>query len=129
MEAKNYFLDRKMNLRKPTTSMKYGRLVVFIRHDSAEIQGFKYVLTLGIGTLKAMASTGVFVRVVRALKRSISCDSPTPRTVLTFQNIGKTTVTKRWAQREILMRGGATHRRNRTTEKSGRFDEIEYQDD
>jgi hypothetical protein len=26
--------------------------------------------------------------------------------------------------------GGATHRRNRTpTEKSGRFDEIEYQDD
>jgi thiamine phosphate synthase YjbQ (UPF0047 family) len=27
--------DRKMNLRE--ASMKYGRLVVFIRHDSAEI--------------------------------------------------------------------------------------------
>jgi mevalonate kinase len=51
--------------------MKYGRLVVFIRHDSAEIWGFRCGLTLVIGTLKVMASTGVFVRVVFALKHSI----------------------------------------------------------
>jgi hypothetical protein len=44
--------------------MKYGRFVVFIRHDSAEIWGFGYGLTLGTGTLKIMTSTGVFVRVV-----------------------------------------------------------------
>jgi hypothetical protein len=51
--------------------MKYGRLVVFIRFDSAEIWGFRYGLTLVIGTLKIMASTGVFVRVICALKHSI----------------------------------------------------------
>jgi mevalonate kinase len=59
-----------MNLRQVT--MKYDGLVVFIRHDSAEIWGFRYGLTLVIGTLKIMASTGVFVRVVCALKHSIS---------------------------------------------------------
>ena len=59
-----------MNLRKAT--MKHGRLVVFIRHDSAEIWRFRYGLTPFIGTLKIMAGTGVFVRVVFALKHSIS---------------------------------------------------------
>ena len=46
--------------------MKYGRLVVFIRPDSAEIWGFRYGLTLtpAIGNVKIMASAGVFVRVV-----------------------------------------------------------------
>ena len=58
-----------MNVRKAT--MKYGRLVVFVRHDSAEIWGFRYGLKLVIGTLEIMASTGVFVRVVCALKHSI----------------------------------------------------------
>ena len=52
--------------------MKYGRLVVYIRHDSAEILGFRYGLALGIGTLKIMASTGVFVLVPSALKHQIS---------------------------------------------------------
>ena len=52
-------------------TMKYDRLVVFIRYDSAEIWGFRYGLTLAIGTLKIMASTGVFVHVVFALKHSI----------------------------------------------------------
>jgi hypothetical protein len=51
--------------------MKYGRLVVNIRNDSAEIWGFRYGLTLVIGTLKVIASTGVFVRVVCALKHSV----------------------------------------------------------
>ena len=55
-----------MNLSK--VSMKYGRLDVFIRHDSAEIWGFRYGLTHGIGILKIIARTGVFVRVVFALK-------------------------------------------------------------
>jgi hypothetical protein len=54
--------DRKMNLR--IVAMKYGCLVVLIRHDSAEIWGFRYGLTLVIGTIKTMASTGVFVRVL-----------------------------------------------------------------
>jgi len=51
-----------MDLRKVT--LKYGRLVVFIRHDSAERWGFRYGLTLAIGNLQIMASTGVFVRVI-----------------------------------------------------------------
>jgi hypothetical protein len=51
--------------------MKYGRLVVFIRYDSAEIWGLRYGLTLVIGTIKIMASTGVLVHVVCALKHSI----------------------------------------------------------
>ena len=70
-----------MNLREVTK--KYGRLAVFIRHDSAEIWGFRYGVTLGISTPKIMASTGVFVRVVRALKRSFSSFSYTPSTILT----------------------------------------------
>jgi hypothetical protein len=63
--------------------MKCGRLVVFIRNDSAEIWGFKYGLSLVICTLKIVARTGVFVRVVCALKRSISCDPQTPSIILT----------------------------------------------
>jgi hypothetical protein len=58
-----------MNLRKVT--MKYCLLVVFIRHGCAEIWGLRYGLALGIGTLKVMASNGIFVRVAFALKRSI----------------------------------------------------------
>jgi hypothetical protein len=59
--------------------MKYGGLVVFIRHDSAEIWG----LTLVIGTLKIMASTVVFVRVICALKHSIKIFSLVLRMILT----------------------------------------------
>jgi hypothetical protein len=70
-----------MNQREVT--MIYGRLVVFIRHDSAEIWGFSYGLTLGIGTLKIMASTGVFVLVVCALKHSISGHRRQPSAILT----------------------------------------------
>jgi hypothetical protein len=68
-----------MNLRK--ANMKYGCLVVFIHHDSAEIRGFRYGLTLIIGALKIMASTGVFVRVVCALKRSIK-KFPSPSSII-----------------------------------------------
>jgi hypothetical protein len=59
-------------------------LVVLIRHDSAEIWGFKYGLILVIGTLKIMASTGVFMRVVCALKHSISSFLTTPSRILTL---------------------------------------------
>ena len=48
----------------PDVTMKYGRLVVFICRNSAEIWGFRYELTLGIGALKIMASTDVFEHVV-----------------------------------------------------------------
>jgi hypothetical protein len=58
-----------MDLRE--INMKYNRLIVFIRRDSAEIWGFRYGVALGISTLKIMASTGVFVRVVFALKHPI----------------------------------------------------------
>jgi hypothetical protein len=57
-----------MNLLKDTT---HDHLVVFIRHDSAMIWGFRYGLTLVIGTLKIMARNGVFIRVASALERSI----------------------------------------------------------
>ena len=70
-----------MNLREFT--MKYARLVVFICHDSAEILGFRYVLTTGMGTLKIMASTGVFVRVIYDLKRPISSDGRTSSMIST----------------------------------------------
>jgi hypothetical protein len=70
-----------MNLREVT--INFGRLIFFIRHDSAEIWGFRYGLKLGIGTLKIMASTGVLVRVVCALKRPISFDSRISGTILT----------------------------------------------
>jgi hypothetical protein len=49
-------------------TLKCDHLIVFISHDSAEIWGFRYRLTLVIGTLKITASTGVFVRVFCALK-------------------------------------------------------------
>jgi hypothetical protein len=58
MEAKKYFSDHKINLHEVT--MKYGRLVFYIRHDFAEIWGFRYGLTLFIGILKIMASTVFF---------------------------------------------------------------------
>jgi hypothetical protein len=70
-----------MNLRE--VNVQYNCLVVFIRHDSAEIWGVRYGLILGIGTLKIMASTDVFVRVLCDLKRSISCDARTSSTILT----------------------------------------------
>ena len=54
-----------MNLRK--VIMKYGYLVVFIRHGSAEIWGFQYGVTLGLGTLEIIARTGFFGLVVCAL--------------------------------------------------------------
>jgi hypothetical protein len=72
-----------MNLRIVT--MKYGRLVVFIRYYSAEIRGFRYGLKkLGIGALKIMVSTGVFARVVCALKHSIQIFSSSPNMILTL---------------------------------------------
>jgi predicted transcriptional regulator len=63
--------------------MKYDRLAVFIRHYSAEIWGVRYGLTHVIGTPKIIAGTGVFVRVVCALKRSIKNFPWTPRTIFT----------------------------------------------
>jgi hypothetical protein len=66
--------------------MKYGRLIVFIRSDSAEIWGFRYGLTLVIGTQKNIASTSVFVRVVFALKHSIKNFPSAPSMVMTKKN-------------------------------------------
>ena len=70
-----------MDLRN--NNLKYGRLAVCIRRDSAEIWGFRYGLTLVIGTIKIMASTGVFVLVVCALKHSISGHGGQPCMILT----------------------------------------------
>jgi hypothetical protein len=81
MKAKNISETGKLNLRKVT--MKYGRLAVFIRHDSAEIWGFRYGLTLFIGTLEIIASNGVFVRVVCALKHPTKKFSWSPSFILT----------------------------------------------
>jgi len=63
--------------------MKHGRFVVFISHDSAEIWGFRYAFTLAIRTLKIMAITGVFVRVVFALKHPIKNFPCSPSMILT----------------------------------------------
>jgi mevalonate kinase len=80
MTAKS-ILRPEINLREVT--MKYGHLIVFTRNDSAEIWGFRYALTLFIGTLKIMASTGAFVRVVCALKHSMSSFPCSPSMILT----------------------------------------------
>jgi hypothetical protein len=69
-----------MNLRDVTR--KNGRLVV-IRHNSAEIWWFKYGLTISIGTLKIMASIGVFVLLVRALIQPNSGHGRQPTIILT----------------------------------------------
>jgi hypothetical protein len=63
--------------------MKYGRLVVFKRHDSAEIWGLRFRLKLAIGTQKIMAITGVFVRVVCSFKHSIKNFTSRPSMILT----------------------------------------------
>jgi hypothetical protein len=69
-----------MNLRK--VNMKYGSLIVFIRSDSAEIWGFRYGLTLVIGTQRVMAGTGVFVRVVCALNSATKSEPSQPSVIL-----------------------------------------------
>jgi hypothetical protein len=74
--TKKFFLTPKINLRE--VYMEYDRMVVFIRHDSAKIWGFRYELTLVIGTLKNMASTGIFVLVTCNLKHSISGNGRQP---------------------------------------------------
>jgi hypothetical protein len=53
-------------------TIKYGRLVVFTRHDSAGICEFRYGLTLVNSTPKIMAGAGVFVRVARAFRRPLA---------------------------------------------------------
>ena len=69
-KSTKHFWDREMNFRE--VAMKSASLVVFIRHDSAEIWEFRYGLALGLGTKKNTASTVVFVFVVCALKHAIS---------------------------------------------------------
>jgi hypothetical protein len=71
-----------MNLREVT--MKNGRLVAFISHDSAEIPGLRYELTLGISALKIMASTVFFVLLIRAFKHSISGHGRQPSAIFFF---------------------------------------------
>jgi hypothetical protein len=46
-------------------------VLVFILNASAEIWGFRYVLALGIGTIKIIASTVVFGRVVFLLSNPL----------------------------------------------------------
>jgi hypothetical protein len=77
-----FFGDRRRNLRE--VNMQYGRLIVFIRHDFAEIWGFRYGLTLIIGTLTIMVTTGVFRRIVFSLKRPISSFPCSPSIFFTY---------------------------------------------
>jgi len=65
--------------------MKYGYLVVFIRHGSAGIWGFQYGITLGLGTLKIMARTGFFGLVVCALNCATKRDPSEPRMILAYR--------------------------------------------
>jgi hypothetical protein len=66
---------------------EYGILIVFIRYLSAEIWGFRNGLTLGIGTQKNMAGTGVFVRVVCALNCATKSDPSQPSMILAHRKI------------------------------------------
>jgi hypothetical protein len=65
--------------------MKYGRFVVLIHNDSAEVWVFRHRLTLVIGAQNIMASTGVFVRVNYALRiSSFPCSQRMLVTYLTY---------------------------------------------
>ena len=72
-----------MNLRKDI--MIYGYLVVFIRHGSAEIWGFQYGVTLGLGALEIMARTGFFGLVVCALNCATKSDPSEPSMILAYR--------------------------------------------
>ena len=72
-----------MNLRKDIT--KYAYLIVFIRHGSAEIWGFQYGVTLGLGTLEIMARTGFFGLVVCALNWATKGDPSEPSMILAYR--------------------------------------------
>ena len=72
-----------MNLRKDI--MKYGYLVVFIRHGSARIWGFQYGVTLGLGTLGIMARTGFFGLVVFALNCATKRFQHQPSMILAYR--------------------------------------------
>jgi hypothetical protein len=100
---------------------KYDHLVVFIRHNSAEIRGFRYGLTLGIGNLKMLASSGVFVHAVSTLKRFISYASLPPRMILTNLNQRKSQV---GPERDFYERTQRKKKNRTLTESSSRFDTI-----
>ena len=104
--------------------MKYGGLVVFIRNDSTETWGFRYGLTLVFGTLKIMAGTGVFVRVVCSLKHSIKSFSSAPSIIFTSIEHKQSHSHQKWAQIEIFTRGGNAQTSRPPTENSGKFDKI-----
>jgi hypothetical protein len=107
-----------MNLRE--VNMKYYRFVVFIRQDSAEIWGFRYGLALGIGTVKVMASIGVYLRVICYLKRSVSSDARTSSMILTSIKDKQSRSYQKMIQVNISPRE-TTHKTSRTpTENSGR---------
>ena len=71
-----------MNMRKYITIYDY--LIVFIRHGSAEIWGFQYGVTLGLGTLEIMARTGFLGLVVCALNWATKSDPSEPNMILVF---------------------------------------------
>ena len=54
------------------------------RHGSAEIWGFQYGVTLGLGTLEVMARTGFFGFVVCALNCAFKRFPSKPSTILTY---------------------------------------------
>jgi hypothetical protein len=105
--------------------MKYDSLVVFISHAFVEIRGLRYGLKLGIGILKLMASTGVFVLVVFALKRSSSGHGRQPSMSLTqIHHKQSRSHQQSYLSKEPPSRE-ATDKTNRTPiENSGRSDKI-----
>ena len=72
-----------MNLRRDI--IKYVYLVVFIRQGSAEIWGFQYGITLGLGTLEIMARIGFFRLVVSALSCATKDFPSKPSMVLAYR--------------------------------------------
>ena len=72
-----------MNLRKDI--MKYGYLVVFLRYGLAEILGFQYGVTHGLGALEIMARTGFLGLVVCALNCATKSDPSEPSMILAYR--------------------------------------------
>ena len=93
-ERKKNIWDRKMNKRED--SMIYDHLVVFIRHDPVEIRRFRCQHTLGLGTLKNLASTGIFGLVVCALNCATKRDPSEPSMILAHRKDIKSRSPKKW---------------------------------
>jgi hypothetical protein len=77
----------------------------------------RYGLAIGIGTQKDIARKGVFVRVVFAFKRSISCDSQTPSMIFTYLVHRKIHINQSMGPEKDFTKGGDAQKKQNANRK------------